>query len=84
MTGRYVLHLPFTVADEPAARRLARLLARVLSQFPQVDAGEATVSPEDRQGVQSRLFCDRLLGGGRRCVLPAEHVVPCTGVEAVR
>jgi len=84
VTGRYVVHVPFTVPDESAARRLGRMLARTLGRFPQVDVGEATVSAEDQQGVQSRLFCDRLLGGGRRCVLRAEHEVPCAGGEAAR
>ncbi|MDG4785688.1 hypothetical protein O7626_40885 [Micromonospora sp. WMMD1102] len=84
MTGRYVVHVPFTAPDQDAARRTARLLARTLGQQPQVDQAEATVSAEDDQIVQSRLFCDRLLGAGRRCALRAEHEVPCASVELDR
>ncbi|MEO3748694.1 hypothetical protein [Plantactinospora sp. B5E13] len=84
MAERYVVHVPFTAPDLDAARQLGRTLARTLDRLPQVDAAEATVSAEDAQGVQSRLFCDRLLGGGRRCVLRAEHDVPCASVEVVR
>ncbi|WP_422740908.1 hypothetical protein ACN263_30635 [Micromonospora sp. WMMD729] len=30
------------------------------------------------QGVRHRVFCDRRLDGGRRCVLRADHETPCT------
>lgn len=84
MSDRYVVHVPFTAPDETSARQFGRMLARTLGRFPQVDTAEATVSAEDNQGVQSRLFCDRLLTGGRRCVLRAEHEVPCTSGAADR
>ncbi|MEO3819633.1 hypothetical protein [Plantactinospora sp. B24E8] len=82
MTDRYVVHVPFTASDPTAARRFARTAARTLDRLPQVDVAEATVSAEDNQGVQSRLFCDRLLSGGRRCVLRAKHETPCGTVES--
>ncbi len=79
MTGteRYVVHLPFTAADLDQARLMARTLARSVSFLAEVDIPESTVSAEDDQSVQYRLFCDRLLENGRRCVLRAEHEVPC-------
>ena len=74
---RYVIHLPITAPDLPRARILARTAARALA-FLSVDAQETTVSEEDNQGVHHRVFCDRLLDDGRRCVLRAEHETPCT------
>ncbi|WP_326561818.1 hypothetical protein [Micromonospora sp. NBC_01796] len=73
---RYVIHLPISAPDLPRARILARTAARSLS-FLAVDARETTVSEEDNQGVHHRVFCDRLLDDGRRCVLRAEHETPC-------
>lgn len=70
-------HLPFTAADLPAAQHFAGTLARSLSFLPEVDAGETTVSAEDAQGVRHRVFCDRLLDGGRRCVRRVEHDGDC-------
>ncbi|MEO3926034.1 hypothetical protein ABGB07_19505 [Micromonosporaceae bacterium B7E4] len=84
MADRYVVHVPFTAPDPDTARQEARMLARTLGRLPQVDQAEATVSAEDDQAVQSRLFCDRLLAAGRRCALRAEHEVPCAGVELDR
>ncbi|MEH1012733.1 hypothetical protein V6U90_06385 [Micromonospora sp. CPCC 206060] len=75
---RYVIHLPVTAPDLPRARILARTAARALGFLTQLDPGETTVSREDTQGVHHRVFCDRLLDGGRRCVLRAEHLTPCT------
>ncbi|MEQ4303099.1 hypothetical protein ABNF97_17175 [Plantactinospora sp. B6F1] len=80
MTERYVVHVPFAAPTPATARILARTAARTLARLPQVDVAEATVSAEDDQIVQSRLFCDRLLGGGRRCALRAEHQTPCAAV----
>ncbi|MGX7670756.1 hypothetical protein [Plantactinospora sp. DSM 117369] len=82
--NRYVVHVPFAAPDQTEARQYARMLARAVGRLPEVDAAEATVSAEDDQGVQSRLFCDRLLAGGRRCVLRADHEVPCAVVESGR
>lgn len=81
MVDRYVVHLPFTAPDVDAARQFARMAARTLGGLPEVDVAEATVSVGDDQVVQSRLFCDRLLDKGRRCVLRAEHEVPCASGE---
>ncbi len=75
---RYVVHLPMVASDLDAAKRLARVIARWSRLLPQVDTGEITVSGEDEQGVHQRIFCDRLLPGGRRCLLRAEHDGPCT------
>ncbi|WP_323373390.1 hypothetical protein [Plantactinospora alkalitolerans] len=81
---RYVVHVPFTAPDLTRARQFARMVARSTARLPEVDAAEATVSAEDNQVVQSRLFCDRLLDKGRRCVLRADHEVPCAIVEPAR
>jgi hypothetical protein len=82
MTGnepiRYVIHLPITAPDLARARILARTAARSLAFLTALDPGETTVSEEDDQGVHHRVFCDRLLDGGRRCVLRAEHETACT------
>ncbi|MFC0005153.1 hypothetical protein [Micromonospora siamensis] len=78
MTGRYVVHLPVTATDLARAKMLARTAARSLAFLAHVDPGETTVSTEDDQGVRHRVFCDRRLDGGRRCVLRADHETPCT------
>ncbi|HEY0700325.1 MAG TPA: hypothetical protein VGD43_21285 [Micromonospora sp.] len=72
-----MIHLPVVAGDLPTAVRLARLVARSVSFLPSVDPGETTVSVEDDQGVRHRVFCDRRLPGGRRCVLRADHDGPC-------
>ena len=75
--GRFVVHVPFTAPDLTEARQFARTVTRSVAHLSEVDAAEATVSAEDDQSVHSRLFCDRLLDGGRRCVLPADHEALC-------
>ncbi|GGL90608.1 MULTISPECIES: hypothetical protein [Micromonospora] len=76
--GRYVIHLPVVATDLVRARILARTAVRALAFLTQVDPGETTVSAEDEQGVRHRVFCDRRLDRGRRCVLRADHQTPCT------
>ncbi|MDG4789078.1 hypothetical protein O7626_24630 [Micromonospora sp. WMMD1102] len=83
MTGeqpRFVLHLPFTASSLEAAKRFARTAGRSLAFLTQLDVPETTVSEEDNQGVRHRIYCDRLLTGGRRCALRAEHPNDCTTV----
>jgi hypothetical protein len=74
---RYVIHLPLLAANLDSAKRFARTLAQSVAFLPEIDGGEATVSEEDDQGVRHRVFCDRLLDGGRRCALRAGHPTPC-------
>ncbi|MGC4808027.1 hypothetical protein [Micromonospora sp. DT233] len=78
MSGRYVIHLPVVAADLARAKILAGTAVRSLAIVAPVDPGETTVSAEDDQGVRHRVFCDRRLDGGRRCVLRADHETPCT------
>lgn len=75
--NRYVIHLPVVAPDLSRARILARTAARSLA-FLKVDAGETTVSEEGDQVVHHRVFCDRRLPDGRRCVLRADHETDCT------
>ncbi|MGW0432458.1 hypothetical protein ACWDV4_07915 [Micromonospora sp. NPDC003197] len=75
---RYVAHVPFTAVDLEAAKHFARALARSVTFLPDVDQGNASLSEEDDAAVQYRLFCDRKLDDGRRCMLGADHDVPCT------
>ena len=75
--ARFVIHLPITVPDLARARIMARTATRSLAFLAAIDPGEVTVSEEDNQGVRYRVFCDRLLDDGRRCVLRAEHETPC-------
>lgn len=75
--GRYVVHLPVLATDLPGAIRFARVITRALSFLADVDRAETTVSEEDAQGVRHRVFCDRLLGGRRRCTRPADHDGDC-------
>ncbi|MFC7548954.1 hypothetical protein [Plantactinospora sp. GCM10030261] len=77
MTQRYVVHLPFTAADLPAALRLARVLARCVARLSPVEPGGTTVSEEDAQHVRHWVFCDALMPGGRRCVLRYGHDGEC-------
>ena len=76
--ARYVIHLPVIVNDLIAATHLAVTLGRSLRWLPHFDVGETTVTEEGDQRVHHRVFCDRLLGGGRRCPLRAGHGSPCT------
>lgn len=79
MAERFVVHLPVTSMDLHTAGRMARLVARSLSYLPMVDPGETTVSYEDEQGVRYRVFCDRRISTGRRCLLAAGHDGDCVG-----
>ncbi|MEE6259286.1 hypothetical protein [Plantactinospora sonchi] len=74
---RYVIHLTVTSRDLDSARLLARTLTRSLHFLPELSPGETTVSEEGDQVAQHRVFCDRLLDGGRRCPLRAGHVGTC-------
>ncbi|WP_326560745.1 hypothetical protein [Micromonospora sp. NBC_01796] len=74
---RFVVRLPILARDLAGAQRLARVVGRSLRLLPLVDPGEITVSYEDEQRVHHRVFCDRLLGAGRRCLLRADHDGPC-------
>ncbi|GAB3055479.1 hypothetical protein [Micromonospora schwarzwaldensis] len=78
MTGRYVIHLPVRASDLARAKMLGRTAGRSLGFLAVVELGGITVSTEDDQGVRHWVFCDRKLDGGRRCVLRADHVTPCT------
>ncbi|WDZ85442.1 hypothetical protein [Micromonospora cathayae] len=74
---RFVVHLPVIAVDLAAALRFARSVTRAVSFLADVDRAETTVSHEDAQGVRHRVFCDRLLDGGRRCPQPARHLGGC-------
>ncbi|WP_329107787.1 hypothetical protein OG792_05065 [Micromonospora sp. NBC_01699] len=74
---RFVVRLPVLARDLAGAQRLARVMGRTMRILPYVDPGEITVSYEDEQRVHHRVFCDRLLGAGRRCLLRADHDGPC-------
>ncbi|WP_225854767.1 hypothetical protein [Micromonospora sp. ALFpr18c] len=74
---RFVVHLPVVAEDLSGALRFARAITRALGFLADVDRAETTVSEEDAQGVRHRVFCDRLLGGRRRCPRPADHDGPC-------
>ncbi|GAB3795142.1 hypothetical protein [Micromonospora zhanjiangensis] len=74
---RYVIHLPASVTSLAHARILARTAVRALTFLAPLDPGETTVSQEDEQDVRHRVYCDRLLDGGRRCALRAEHESVC-------
>ena len=78
MTERFVIHLPVVVPDLDAARRMGRMVARSMSFLSLVDPGETTVSHEDEQGVRHRVFCDRRMPTGRRCLLAAGHDGDCS------
>ncbi|MER7164760.1 hypothetical protein ABT336_01605 [Micromonospora sp. NPDC000207] len=74
---RFVVHLPVAAEDLDTARRYARVIGRAVSFLGNVDRAETTVSYEDAQGVHHRVFCDRLLGSGRRCPRNADHHGDC-------
>ncbi|RZU71781.1 hypothetical protein EV384_0114 [Micromonospora kangleipakensis] len=74
---RFVVHLPVLATDLDGARRFARGICRALAVLSDVDRAETTVSEEDAQHVRHRVYCDRLLDGGRRCPLPADHDGEC-------
>lgn len=74
---RFVVHLPVLATDLAGALRFARSITRAVSFLADVDRAETTVSHEDAQGVRHRVFCDRRLGGGRRCPQPARHPGAC-------
>ena len=79
---RLVLHVPFVVANLAEGAVVGRMLARSLrsaaaEESVEVDVAEATITIEGDQADHRRLFCDRLIGPGRRCVLREGHSVPC-------
>ncbi|MEW2427032.1 hypothetical protein AB0877_03365 [Micromonospora sp. NPDC047644] len=78
MSQRYIIHLPVVANDLPAAQRLARVIGRWMLVLPMTDPGETTVSEEDHQLVRHRVFCDRRMPGGRRCVLRDDHDGHCS------
>ncbi|MBQ1009920.1 hypothetical protein KBX53_02930 [Micromonospora sp. M51] len=78
MTERWVIHLPVVVNDLVSAQRLARVVAHWTHVLPQTDPGGTTVSAEDAQHVRHWVFCDRLLPGGRRCLLRPDHDGGCS------
>ncbi|MEU1684595.1 hypothetical protein [Micromonospora sp. NPDC005707] len=74
---RFVVHLPVLATDLDRARRFARVICRSLGFLADVDRLGTTVSAEDAQCVRHWVWCDRLLDGGRRCPLPADHDGEC-------
>lgn len=74
---RYVIHLTVSSRNLDSAQLLARTLTRSLHFLPELSPGETTVSTEDEQATQHRVFCDRRLDGGRRCPLKDGHVGDC-------
>ncbi|PTA43709.1 hypothetical protein [Micromonospora sp. RP3T] len=75
---RYVVHLTVAADDLPAARLLARAIGRSLAFLPELVLGETTVSEEGAPDAQHQVFCDRRLGGRRRCVRRVDHPDGCT------
>lgn len=63
---RWVVHLPVTAPNLPAALKLAEQIATSLAWLGVVDAGSVEVSKEDDQAHRIRVFCNRLVDG-RRC-----------------
>ncbi|WUI06855.1 hypothetical protein OHQ87_27455 [Micromonospora sp. NBC_00421] len=83
MTGvtereRYVVHLTVAADDLPAARLLARAIGRSLAFLPELVLGETTISEEGATDPQHPVFCDRPLGGRRRCIRRVDHQGGCT------
>ncbi|MFI1194247.1 hypothetical protein ACH4T9_13440 [Micromonospora sp. NPDC020750] len=78
MNERFVIHLPVVANDLLSAQRLARVVAHWTHVLPQTEAGGTTVSAEDDQNVRHRVFCDRILSGGRRCLLRPDHDGGCS------
>ncbi|WTY83971.1 hypothetical protein OG559_14505 [Micromonospora sp. NBC_01405] len=75
---RYVVHLTVAADDLPAARLLARSIGRSLAFLPELVLGETTVSEEGAPDTQHQVFCDRRLGGRRRCIRRVGHPGGCT------
>ncbi|MEV4768713.1 hypothetical protein AB0K33_05445 [Micromonospora humida] len=75
---RFVVHLTVAADDLPAARLLARAIGRSLAFLPELVLGETTVSEEGGSEPQHQVFCDRRLGGRRRCVRRIDHQGGCT------
>ncbi|WFE58245.1 hypothetical protein [Micromonospora sp. WMMD712] len=75
---RYVVHLTVAADGLPAARLLARAIGRSLAFLPELVLGETTVSEEGAPDAQHQVFCDRRLGGRRRCVRRVDHAGGCT------
>ncbi|TDC54293.1 hypothetical protein E1258_23930 [Micromonospora sp. KC207] len=74
---RYVVHLTVAADDLPAARLLARAIGRSLAFPPELVLGETTVPREGAPDAQHQIFCDRRLGGRRRCVRRVDHPGGC-------
>nr|WP_088643162.1 hypothetical protein [Micromonospora wenchangensis] len=74
---RFVVHLTVAADDLPAARLLAGAIGRSLAFLPELVLGETTVSEADVTDRQHQVFCDRRLGGRRRCVRRVDHQGGC-------
>lgn len=75
---RFVVHLTVAADDLTAARLLARAIGRSLAFLPELVLGETTVTEEGATDPQHQVFCDRRLGGRRRCVRRVDHQGGCT------
>jgi hypothetical protein len=75
---RWVIHLPTALPTLDEAAALVGALRDSLGHVTVLDFGEATVSEEDRQGVRRQIYCNRLVTGGVRCILPDGHDHPCS------
>jgi hypothetical protein len=73
----WVIHLPTTLTDATAARDLVAALRDSLGHVTALDFGGATLSEEDSQSRRHHVYCNALLGDGRRCVLPDRHGDQC-------
>ncbi|SCF12064.1 hypothetical protein GA0070563_105165 [Micromonospora carbonacea] len=78
VSERFVIHLPVVANDLLSAQRLARVVAHWTHVLPQTEPGGATVSREDDQNVRHWVFCDRIMDGGRRCLLRPDHDGACS------
>ncbi|WP_422771994.1 hypothetical protein ACN28C_02480 [Plantactinospora sp. WMMC1484] len=82
-TGRWVIHLPTTLAGRDDTVALLAALRGSLAHVPVLDFDHATIRRGDEASPRTTIWCDAPIGepragpGSRRCHRFVNHPGPC-------